>query len=84
MEQQTGIMEEYCRSMIGKKIEVVCEGFDRYAECYFGRSAADSPDVDGKVFFRCSDEGNKPQIGEFIQVEVEDMIDCDLIGTAVR
>ncbi len=84
MEQQTGIMEEYCRSMIGKKIEVVCEGFDRYAECYFGRSSADSPDVDGKVFFRCSDEGNKPQIGEFIQVEVEDMIDCDLIGTAVR
>lgn len=41
------------------------------------------PDVDGKVFFRCSDEGKKPQMGEFIQVEVEDMIDCDLIGTAV-
>ncbi|MEE0264746.1 MAG: 30S ribosomal protein S12 methylthiotransferase RimO, partial [Acutalibacteraceae bacterium] len=51
MEQQMTIMEEYCQSLIGKQIEVVCEGFDRYADCFFGRTMADSPDVDGKVFF---------------------------------
>ena len=27
------------------------EGFDRYAECWFGRSYRDAPDIDGKVFF---------------------------------
>ena len=74
------IMEEYCQSMIGKIIEVVCEGFDRYAECYFGRSSADSPDVDGKVFFSVGSD-NPPAIGEFVKVKIEDYLDCDPIGT---
>ena len=80
MEQQMAIMEEYCQSMIGKIIEVVCEGFDRYAECYFGRSSADSPDVDGKVFFSVGSD-NPPAIGEFVKVKIEDYLDCDPIGT---
>lgn len=82
MEQQMSIMEEYCQSLEGQCIEVVCEGYDRYAECFFGRSKADSPDVDGKVFFRA--EGKKPQVGEFINVLVEDFIDCDPIGVMVE
>lgn len=80
MEQQMAVMEEYCQSLLGKTVEVVCEGYDRYAECYFGRSGADSPDVDGKVFFRAKDD-RKPQIGEFVNVVVEDFMDCDPIGT---
>lgn len=82
MEQQMMIMEEYCQSLLGKKIEVVCEGFDRYAECYFGRTMADSPDVDGKVFFTVNSD-QKPQIGDFVMVEIDDFLDCDPIGTMV-
>lgn len=82
MEQQMSIMEEYCQSLEGKCIEVVCEGYDRYAECFFGRSKADSPDVDGRVFFRA--KGRKPKAGEFINVLVEDFIDCDPIGVMVE
>lgn len=82
MEQQMMIMEEYCQSLLGKKIEVVCEGFDRYAECYFGRTMADSPDVDGKVFFTVNGD-QKPQIGDFVMVEIDDFLDCDPIGTMV-
>ncbi len=80
MEQQMSIMEDYCKSLIGNNIEVVCEGYDRYAECYFGRSMADSPDVDGKVFFKIKGEV-KPAIGDFVTVTVEDYLDCDPIGT---
>lgn len=82
MEQQMSIMEEYCQSLVGKNIEVVCEGYDRYAECYFGRSMADSPDVDGKVFFKVEGE-KKPQVGEFVNVCIEDFLDCDPIGIMV-
>ena len=42
-------------------MEVLTEGFDRYAECWFGRSAADAPDVDGKIFFTSSKR--KPRYG---------------------
>lgn len=82
MEQQMSIMEGYCQSLESQCIEVICEGYDRYAECFFGRSKADSPDVDGKVFFRT--ESKKPQIGEFVNVLIEDFIDCDPIGIMVE
>lgn len=81
MEQQHTIMERYCQSLIGKTIPVLTEGYDRYAECYFGRSMADSPDVDGKVFF--TSDGRKPKEGEFVEVKIEDFLDCDPIGTLV-
>lgn len=78
MEQQQLIMEKYNEGLIGKEIEVLVEGFDRYAECFFGRSKADSPDVDGKVFFTCSDA--KPKEGDIVKVMVNDFLDCDPIG----
>ena len=78
MEQQQQIMAENSQKSIGKTINVICEGFDRYAECFFGRSKADAPEVDGKVFF--SFEGEKPKIGDIVKVEITDTIDCDLMG----
>ena len=74
MEQQQFIMEKYNEALLGKELEVLVEGFDRYAECFFGRSKADSPDVDGKVFFTCSDA--KPREGDIIRVRVDDFLDC--------
>lgn len=81
MEQQQNVMEEYCKSLEGKTIQVVTEGYDRYAECYFGRSQADSPDVDGKVFF--TSPKRKLKTGEFVNVIIDDYLDCDPIGKAV-
>lgn len=78
MEQQQQIMSENSKKFIGKTINVICEGFDRYAECFFGRSKADAPEVDGKVFFVA--EGAKPKIGDIIKVEITDTLDCDLMG----
>lgn len=78
-EMQYDIMDEKSRSYIGSTLEVMTEGFDRYAECYFGRSYMDSPDVDGKVFFAKGDR--KPAFGEFVKVTIEDAMDGDLMGS---
>ena len=40
-------MADYCEGLVGKDIEVLVEGYDRLAECYFGRTYADAPEVDG-------------------------------------
>ncbi len=78
MEQQQCIMAEEAAKKIGETVNVLCEGYDRLAECFFGRSYADAPEVDGKVFFSC--EGDKPQIGDVVKVKITDTIDCDLMG----
>ncbi len=81
MEQQEQIMAENAAKFVGKTINVICEGFDRLAECFFGRFYADAPEVDGKVFFVPSDKNNKPKIGDIVKIEIIDTIDCDLMGT---
>ena len=78
MEQQQLTMERYNESLMDKEIEVLVEGFDRYAECFFGRSRADAPEVDGKVFF--VSEGRKPQPGEIVRVRIFDTLDMDPLG----
>ncbi|MDD3261977.1 MAG: 30S ribosomal protein S12 methylthiotransferase RimO [Oscillospiraceae bacterium] len=60
---------------------VLCEGWDRYAECWFGRTAAQAPDdIDGKVFFTVPKGTSKPGYGMFVPVLVTDCIDGDLVG----
>lgn len=81
MEQQQYIMEEYNQTRLDTTIEVLVEGFDRYAECYFGRSSADAPEVDPNVFFAAE---RKVAPGEFVQVKITDILDCDLIGDLVE
>ncbi len=78
MDEQMLVMEQKSKNMVGKKIKVLVEGFYDKAECYFGRSYADSPDIDGRVYF--NDNGKKPKLGDFVDVLVDDFIECDLIG----
>ena len=49
-EEQMRIMQEHGEAMAGRTVTVMTEGFDQYAECYFGRTEADAPEIDGKVF----------------------------------
>ncbi len=81
MEQQSVIAEKKNNALIGKTLEVVTEGFDRYGECWFGRSAADAPEIDGKIFFTAPDK--KPFPGCFVKVRIDDVLDYDLIGEIV-
>lgn len=81
MQEQMLISDELNQSYIGKTIEVVTEGFDRYAECYFGRSAMDAPEIDGKIFF----SSPCPRaMGEYVNVLIDDVMDYDLIGSVAE
>ena len=76
-EQEALIINDFCESVVGKEIDVLVDGYDRYAECWFGRSVYDAPEVDPCVFFTVTD---KPQPGDIVRVRVTDHIDCDLTG----
>lgn len=80
-EQQQLIMEQYAEAMIGKEVEAVVEGFDKYAECYFGRTAGDCPEVDGNIFFTCT--GIKPSEGSFVKVRITDSLGIDPVGEMI-
>lgn len=80
MEQQGRIMAENTRKYINKCMRVLVEGYDRADKCYYGRSAADAPEVDCKVYFVAN--GAAPRIGDVIDVTITDSLDCDLMGEA--
>ncbi len=77
MELQMSIAAEKNEEKAGTETEVLIEGWDSYIKCYFGRTPADAPEVDGKIFFMST----RPlKIGEFVKVRVNDCIDYDLLG----
>ena len=77
MEEQARISDACNEAMIGKTVTVLTESFDRYAECWFGRTEGDAPDIDGKVFFTAT---RPVQPGDMVEVAITDTMDWDLIG----
>ena len=77
VELQSRVMAAWNESRLGEPLEVLCEGFDPDMGCYAGRSYADSPDVDGKVFFTAA--GLVPA-GTFVNVRITGTSDGDLTG----
>lgn len=77
VELQSRVMDAYNESRLGETLEVLCEGFDPEMGCYAGRSYADSPDVDGRVFFTAA--GLVPA-GTFVNVRITGTSDGDLTG----
>ncbi len=77
METQATISDRLNSQKLGENIEVVVEGYDRYGECYYGRSYAEAPEIDGKIFF----SSKKPlSIGAFVNVHITETMDYDLVG----
>lgn len=80
MQQQQLISENKNQKKIGKTLESVVEGFDKWGECYFGRTQSDAPDIDGKIFFTSE---KKLEIGQYVKVKITDSLDYDLIGEVI-
>ena len=74
---QSGIMDDYNAAMIGRELEILVEGFDEEFEQYYGRSYADSPDIDGRVWLACDEPLTE---GTFVKVCIDSCIDGDLAG----
>ena len=77
MNDQLRIVNEKNEAKYGTLQEVLIEGYDDYIKCYFGRTRADAPEIDGKVFFTVTE----PQkIGTVVNVRITDSLEYDLLG----
>ncbi len=80
MQLQSSISLENNKRRIDTVVTVLAEGFDDEQMLYFGRSEADSPEVDGKVYFASEREVSE---GDFIRVEILDCDEYDLYGKEI-
>ena len=80
MREQLEINTQNNEAAIGKTITVLCEDYDPVASVHFGRSAADAPEIDGKVYFKAE---RRIAPGSFVKVKIRDVLDYDLYGRAV-
>ena len=78
---QSRIMDEWNEEMQGEVLEVLCEGFDGQSMSYVGRSYADSPDVDGHIYFTAEEP---VEAGTFVRVRITGTMDGDLTGELVE
>ena len=74
---QSRIMDDYAQAMLGSTIEVLVDGYDEEFGQYFGRSWADSPDIDGKVWLASEEDLAE---GSFVMVQIDSVVDGDLSG----
>ena len=79
METQMGIMQDWGEAQVGKVLDVLTEGFEEETACWFGRSYADAPEIDGRIYFTA---GEAPAPGQFVRVRITACMDCDLMGEA--
>ena len=77
MDIQSRIMDEWNESLLGETLEVLCEGFDGQSMSYVGRSYAESPDIDGKIYFSSERE---IKAGSFVPVRITGAMDGELTG----
>ncbi|MBR2464399.1 MAG: 30S ribosomal protein S12 methylthiotransferase RimO [Clostridia bacterium] len=80
MKQQMHISEALNEKKVGSTVRVLVEDFDPVSEAHFGRSEADAPDIDGKVYFMAP---SRIVPGSMIDVKVREVLDYDLYGRAV-
>ena len=78
---QSRIMDDYNAAMMGKTMRILVDGYDEELEQFFGRTYADSPEIDGRVWL-ASDE--PLQEGEFVNVTIDGCIDGELSGYVVE
>ncbi len=74
---QSAVMDDYNASWIGKTVDVLIDGYDEEFEQYFGRTYADSPDIDGRVWIAAEEPVSE---GSFVKVCIDAVIDGDLSG----
>ena len=78
---QSSIMDAYNADIIGRTLDVLVDGYDEEYEQYFGRTYADSPEIDGRVWIATQEDISE---GAFVQVCIDGLIDGDLTGYIVE
>lgn len=76
-ELQSDVLDHFAARMKGQLIEVLCEGWDGETGLYYGRSYADSQEIDGRVLF---DSAFSVEEGQFVPVRITGAQGADLTG----
>ena len=74
---QSEIMDAYNASVMGKTLEALVDGYDEEFEQFYGRTFADSPEIDGRVWIAAQEPLHE---GDFVQVTIDGTQDGDLTG----
>lgn len=77
---QKTISKNNQKSQLGKVLQVVCDGVDYDKQSFYGRTYAQAPDIDGKVYFTYDDVINQ---GETYNVLITDCNEYDLFGRVI-
>ena len=80
MREQLAVVEKMNEEKVGDIITVMVEDYDPVSEMFFGRSAADAPDIDGKIYFKAP---RRLAAGSFVRIEIDQVLDYDLVGQYV-
>ncbi len=78
---QSRIMDDYNASMQGKTVTVLIDGYDEEMEQFYGRTYADSPEIDSRVWIASQDALIE---GTFIKVCIDGVADGELSGYALE
>ena len=71
------LKDDYNAAMIGKTLDVLVDGFDEELEQFYGRTYADSPDIDGRVWLASEMPLRE---GQFVMAHIDGCIEGDLSG----
>ncbi len=74
---QSRILDEYNAALLGRDMEVLVDGFDEEIGQFYGRTYADSPDIDGRVWLACDEPLRE---GQFVTAHIDGCVDGDLRG----
>jgi ribosomal protein S12 methylthiotransferase len=77
MRLQARISEEKNEVRVGRVYPVLVEGMDDVSKMYYGRSYAEAPEIDGKIFIRTK---KRLTAGTFHDVVITEGFDYDLMG----
>ncbi len=81
MKQQARISQRNNKTRVGEVVRVVFEGESKESELLWqGRLETQAPDIDGCVLINDVPDGVLPSVGDFVQVEITEAHEHDLIG----
>ena len=78
---QSEIMDAYNAEKLGRTMEVLVDGYDEESGQFYGRTFADSPDIDGRVWIASDEPVHE---GDFVMVKIDGCTDGDLCGYVVE
>ncbi len=78
---QSRIMDDWNEKMLGKELAVIVDGYDENFQQFYGRTYADSPEIDGRVWIASEEALTE---GEFVTVCIDSIVEGDLSGYLVE